>query len=331
MAQCARLLALAALALFVPLPATAGAKAVSPTRLFAPTSIWNAPVRSDSRLDSRSRAFVGELVNLVRLDVAKRRGPWINTTSYSIPVVTVPARQRRRRVILDRPETFLQSLRDAFAAVPIPSHARPAAGTDKSLVVWQPSSDTLWEFWKAERRPDGWHARYGGRILRVSTSPGFYNGNDRYWGGSASSLSIAGGLITPEELRAGRINHALAIALPEIKGGQWSWPAQRADGNSSDPYSIPEGARFRLDPRLDIAALGLSRVGRILAEAAQRYGLIVRDRAACVTFYARDAGQHRRNPYPKLFDGRYPSALLARFPWNRLQMLALHLSTWRSR
>jgi hypothetical protein len=82
--------------------------------------------------------------------------------------------------------------------------------------------------------------------------------------------------------------------------------------------------RFRVDPRLDIAALHLPPIVRMLAEAAQRYGLVVRDKSANVTFYAEDPTPLGSNPYAGpagFFGGQYPNRLLERFPWSRLQAL----------
>ena len=30
--------------------------------------------------------------------------------------------------------------------------------------MYQPSTDTLWEFWLMRRAADGWHARWGGKL-----------------------------------------------------------------------------------------------------------------------------------------------------------------------
>ena len=50
-----------------------------------------------------------------------------------------------------------------------------------------------------------------------------------------------------DELKAGRIDHALAINLPAPRAGVFAWPAQRTDG-TGPPTALPEGARLRLDP-----------------------------------------------------------------------------------
>ncbi len=61
--------------------------------------------------------------------------------------------------------------------------------------------------------------------------------------------------------------------------------------------SLPEGAHLRLDPNLNLAALHLPKLTLMMAEAAQRYGIFVRDSAANVTFYAQDPIPTGTEPY----------------------------------
>ena len=137
------------------------------------------------------------------------------------------------------------SLQRAFAAVPIPAGAKPASGSDAHMTVWQPATDRLWEFFHMRLESDGWHAAWGGAIDDVSASPGYYTtsswpGALPQWGATATSLPVAGGLMTLRELRAGVINHALAIALPAPRAGVFALPAERSDGTGG-PNTIPGG------------------------------------------------------------------------------------------
>src|SRR6185437_8158383 len=148
---------------------------------------------------------------------------------------------------------------------------------DEHMTVWQPSTDKLWEFWKMHLASDGWHARWGGEMDNVSTSPGYFthSGITNDWGASATSLPLLGGLVTEADLQRGYINHALAISLVQTEQNCWSWPAQRTDGAtaaSAGVSPIPEGTRFRLDPAIDVASLNLPPLTRMLAQAAQTYG-----------------------------------------------------------
>ncbi|HXM87045.1 MAG TPA: hypothetical protein VN889_05380, partial [Solirubrobacteraceae bacterium] len=169
-------------------------------RFFSPSSFWNEPLPSDAPLAAESSALVEDLDTQVSALEASGTGPWINTRDWSVPIYTVSARQPTVRVRLVGAfgERALQS---AWDAVPLPSTAQPALGKDAHLVVWQPSTDRLWEFWHLAHGAGGWSAEWGGAMRHVSDSSGVYGprswpGAKPWWGASASSLSIAGGLIT---------------------------------------------------------------------------------------------------------------------------------------
>jgi len=227
----------------------------------------------------------------------------------------------------------MASLQLAWNAVPLPANAQAAAGGDEQLVVWQPSRDRMWEFWRLEEVDEAWSASWGGAMREVSANSGVYGpeawrGASSTWGASASSLPLVGGLITLEDLEKGTINHALAISVPNVRAGVYASPAQRTDGTSAEPSSLPEGAHLRLDPTLDLASLHLPPLTLMMAEAAQRYGIFVRDRASNLAFYAQDPTPTGSNPYLGVggyFEGQSPSKLLASFPWGHLQLLKMEL------
>ncbi len=259
-------------------------------------------------------------------------GPWINTTDYSVPVYTVSAGQPTVHVQL-HDHSAEPALAAAWAHVPLPPNARPAIGTDGDLVVWQPSSNRLWEFWRLVNDAGVWSASWGGVIRGVSQNPGIfgpgaYQGAKPWWGVSASSLPLVGGLITSEDLSRGIINHALAIAIPGVRAGFYSSPAQRDDGTSDASFALPEGAHLRLNPKLDLATLHLPHLTLMIAEAAQRYGMFVRDKSAVVQFFGQDPGPLGTDPYAGpdgYFEGKYPNQLLSSFPWGELQLLKMDL------
>ena len=316
-----------------PRPPLAAHASLPDRELFAPTSFWNERLPAGTSLDPSSATLVRALAAEVGVETQSRIGPWIATSNSSTPLYRVGPDQAHVRVHLDVQGTAGEAaLQRAFAAVPIPQNARPAAGQDRHMTIWQPSTDRLWEFWQARRLPDGWHARWGGAIRHVSRSPGYYTasawpGARRTWGATATSLPVIGGTMTIDELTQGHIRHALALALPAPRGGTFAWPAQRTDG-TGDGAALPEGARLRLDPKLDVASLHLPRVTRMIAEAAQRYGMVVRDQThKGISLFAEAPRPGQAGPYDRLFAGRSPLELLARFPWDRLQVLRMHLCT----
>ena len=180
-----------------------------PGNPFSPTSFWNAALAATAPLDPNSQAYVNELVRQV-----KAYRPWMNTTSYSVPVYVVGADQPTVHVTLD---SWGPDLQAAFDAVPIPDNAKAAAGSDEHMVVWQPTTDKMWEFFEMHQESDGWHASWGGEMDNVSTNPGYFTheGQSTNWGATATGLPLLGGLVTAADLERGYINHALAISLVE--------------------------------------------------------------------------------------------------------------------
>jgi hypothetical protein len=309
----------------------AGTASAAPARFFSPASPWNQPI-GNAALDPASGAMIASLDATVQAEEVAKTGPWINTTSYGLPLYTVGPGQPTVSVRLaGSPNPALAA---AWAAVPLPAGARPAAGSDGDLLLWQPSSDRLWEFWRLRRSGGAWQASWGGAIEHTSASSGVYGpqawpGAQSWWGISASSLSLAGGLITLEDIRAKEINHALALALPSVRAGAFALPARRTDGRSLDPLALPEGAHLRLDPTLNLATLNLPPLTLMIAQAAQRYGIYVTDRSPVAQFYAQDPTPRGANPYigaGGYFSGMRPSQLLASFPWSRLQLVRMELS-----
>lgn len=305
-------------------------------RWFAPDSIWNRPVPRGAKLDPRSPKLVGELVRQVR--TYKRH---IATGQTSVPIYTVGPDQPLAEVKLDAPDSPV--LETALRSVPLPADAKPAPGPDGNLAVWQPATDTIWEFWRLRRGPDGWHTAWGGRHSRVSTSPGHYRRlrdgrggilEQPWWGAPASKFPAVAGVMTIAELRAGRINHALSFALRRTRSDVFSLPAQATDGRFKGARYIPQGAHFRLDPNLHIGRLHLPRTTLIMARAAQQYGIVLENSSEGMVFRAEDPGPTGADPYygpdhrpggaGDLFSD-WPTVLLKRFPWRHMQLLPVEL------
>ena len=322
-------------------PTATAAATTSSATFFAPSSVWNAPLASNAALDPSSSAKSAALLSEVRNEISLGTGPWINEKDYSTPLYTVSGTQAKVHVQLDNTASWAGALGWVFAqGVPIPPGAKPAAGTDGHMVIYQPSTDTMWEFWRASLQSDGWHASWGGAMQHVSTSYGYYS-NLAWpglssslgwnWGATATSLPVIGGVAMIKELQAGHIDHALALDVPEPCQNTFSWPAQRNDGHSTDANCMPEGAHLRVDPNLDLSKLNLPPITRMLAEAAQKYGMIVRDRTGgAVGFFAEDPTPTGTDPYNGpggIYGGLRPWNFLPKFPWASVQLLKMSSCT----
>jgi hypothetical protein len=283
-----------------------------PARFFPSTSFWNRSAAA-AVIDPGSAAYVTELQRMLATN-----GTYLNSSAWSTPVYRVGAGQPKVTVICDGCASDLTA---AFASVPLPANAKPASGTDQHLVLMDESTDTMWEFWQLHIGTDGaWHASYGGRIDGVSTFSGVFSGTRLWWGATATGLALAGGLITKRDLDQGFIDHALALALPVTAKATIRPPAVRTDGQSLDLSAIPQGTWFRLDPTVNVDALAITPLSKMIAKAAQTYGMYVRDTAGTVALYGEDLTRFGADPFRAALGGD-PSVELQRLPWDRMQAL----------
>jgi hypothetical protein len=310
--------------LFTPI----SAQTVVTDAIFSPNSFWYTPIPADVQLHPNSAGFVADFL---RQKAAYYGTVNINTRDYSSPVFTVEPDTPTVKVTqwdCQKKGYTDPDLAQQWAAVPIPEYAVASKGTDAEMTIYQPSSNTLWEFWQAKKVNGKWQACWGGRLQRVSSSHGVF---DKHYGTTATSLPFMGGQITAEELERGEIRHAIGIAMVEIERADiFSWPANRSDGLNPNGAAnrIPEGLRFRLDPAVNVDTLNMSRAGKIIAKAAQKYGFIVLDKAGAISIRAQNAASYTAlgasDPYPALFEGKPNYAVLNGFPWGKLQFLPMH-------
>ena len=300
-------------------------------QFFSPTSFWNQAVPADAQLEPTSSDMVAQLLTYVNAELAAKDGPWINAGHDGVAIYTVPANEPTVSVKLDHiPDAALST---AWSAVPLPPSAHPSSG-DNDLAVWQPSTNRMWEFFQLHMESDGWHAEWGGAMNDVASDPGVYGpgawpGAKTYWGVTAASFPIVGGAISFSDLAAGQINHALALVVPNTRYHTYASPAERDDGQASGPYSLPEGAHLRLDPSLNLASLNMPPMTRMIADAAQRYGIIIRDTGPIVAFFGQDPTGNpvAQNLYASAYSGLYAFQLMSYFPWSHLQVLKMDLHT----
>jgi len=317
-----------------------------PSPWFSAKSAWNAPLPDNAPISPNSTALVNGLVYQV-----KKYGPWMNVYQYSVPVYTVPANQPTVKVNLVQPPApapsgnvepsysdmadCIQLLQEDYNAVPLPPGAKPANGTDMHLALWQPTSNTMWEFWAMDKnqQTNQWQARWGGKMQSVSTNPGFYEAPCTSWGATATSLALTGGLLLINELKTGVIEHALAFAVVETQKSTFVIPAERDDGWSTTQYAIPEGTRFRLPANIDVNSLGLPPFGVMLARAIQKYGGLVRDTAGAVIASYCEPATSGPDPYDGpngFFKGLSPVQILEKFPWDKLEVVDPSWQPWKN-
>jgi hypothetical protein len=177
--------------------------------------------------------------------------------------------------------------------------------------------------------PDGstggqgkYSAQWGEYMPDYTTHPGWYSGStQKYWGSRACSASVAGGLMTPNDVQ-GEIEHALAFAI-RYGSRRIRRPAQRTDGPkvpTADDTPVPQGQRFWLDPSIDSNDPKYTRYPILpkMIRAAQRHGIVNVDTSGNLTFYAQwnvPAGFSWKTDY---LAGAFSGDVVKAFPWSGL-------------
>lgn len=214
--------------------------------------------------------------------------------------------------------------------VPIPAWVTPPENPSKTLVVWAPDSDQLWELSGVTKAGGSWSASWGGRIDQVSQSGGAHSGLLGYTG---SGLSDAVASVKVEDvargLREGRsdvIRHTVGVLLPST-GGAFSWPGIRSDGTNVN-VAIAQGQRLRLAASFDVAASSLTPIGKMIATAAKTYGLVVVGQSAAPMVLAESGDPARvvkgSNPWDGLLGSSTAANVLAGFPVGSLQLMPMN-------
>ena len=298
-------------------------------KVFFSSSFWYTPIPTIVPLHPNSAGLVSDFMRQKKLYYGT---VGVNASfKYSSPVYYVDASTRKVKVThwdCTNSRTEDVSLNDQWSEVPIPTFAKPADGTDSEMTIYQASTDTIWEFWNTRKVNGQWQACWGGRMQKASLGDGIFNA---YYGTTATSLPFLGGQITAEELQRGEIKHVIGISLVDLETANiFSWPAHRSDGVNLEnaPNRIPEGLRFRLDPKVNVDALNMHPVGKIIAKAAQRYGFVVWDHAGAIVIRVQNpysyTALNKSNPYESLFEGAPNWKILEGFPWDRLQFLPMN-------
>ncbi|WP_280833387.1 hypothetical protein [Mycolicibacterium frederiksbergense] len=199
--------------------------------------------------------------------IARENAMYANLVEFGVPIYTATASSPRYtvtcRITTWGPCPF------AGMQIPIPAGARPSLGSDGAMVVVDETTQRSYEFWQAKLSSGKWSASWG--AINDLSGTG--------WGGNStgSGASRLGGVIQLSEIAAGDIPHALAIQIDNTCTQVFRAPAVKTDGTSARTDCIPEGARVRLDPTVNLDSLNLAPAVRVVGRALQRYGAYVVD------------------------------------------------------
>ena len=157
-----------------------------------------------------------------------------------------------------------------------PSHGGWGAN-DGHLVVVDTSTGNYYDFWKLE-------VDAAGRPLSTNVGA-IFTGNlatsNGTPGSTAAGITGLAGDILPGELDCATcLNHALNAAIPGLMNSSrmgHQFPATKTDGRGHGFFR--EGAKIRLDPRVDVSKLPASTAARAILRALQLYGGAITDQS----------------------------------------------------
>lgn len=279
------------------------------SRPFAVTSPFNVPIKARPNIDPNSTAMVAR--------VARDRQAYANLTEYGIPIYTASATTPRVRVTCAM-EGDWGVCPLSMQPMPIPVDARPSSGSDGALVVIDPATNTVGEYWQAQPAGAQWTASWGA-VNSLSGSG---------WGGASTGAGASklAGVIRVDEIRRGVIDHALVVQTDNVCARTFRAPALKTDGLSTRIDCIPEGARIQLDPSIDLTKItGITRAERAVARALQVYGGYVIDRGGAPLSIGFERASDATSDYPGATYAeaglRWDYYGMPRVPWHRLRVL----------
>lgn len=289
---------------------------ISAGRPWSPTSPFNLPVKANPVLDPNSASITAYLSGGTRQQIA-------SLYDYGWPVFNADAATPRVSVT-----STMNWGTDPFAGlrVPIPTNLQANAGSDGHAAVIDWTTGRIYEFWQLKKvDATHWTTSWGQVTPNAFTGVG----NERLGGGSSkgSGTSGLGGLVRTREMRAGVIDHALEFASNAVTPKAFRWPATKTDGTNMAgvPLSstIPEGARLRLDPTIDLARIpGITKGELAVGRALQKYGAYCTDQggARLSIGFEHPMGDPAGDPYPGVGFG-WDYYHMSHIPWDKLQVL----------
>ena len=243
----------------------AGTGSPSPNgNYFAADSFFNRRIPARPAVDPRSLVWLS-------LIYADRRvtGMVFNYDAWTVPIYKAPAGTPSASVALTNSNTRI--------TIPYTANYKPSPDADAHLAVIDTTNGCDYEFQSFD---PGSMSAHASATYHVDTGSGGHVSDQGHAGGE---FSYIGGAITPQDVNAGVITHALRYALPD-NTWTFTYPGTRSDGTTAN--GIPEGTRMQLDPNLDLSLYNLNPLQLMVAKALQTYGAYDGDSAGAFALYA---------------------------------------------
>ena len=266
-----------------------------------PSTVWPAennvmyrPIPQEWGIDPYSDQLMSDIKSMMkRNEIRLALGSWtmsnyvINGSNYQLEDVYVA--------------TGYCPIGQWINDVPFPTDqivkCTPETDSDDNTDITDAAHGVEYSFWRINHDSNGVWQRNGAGYYECENA-GFVFTNSS--GGNPMSCSLRGpslshtvGLIYPEELEAGLIDHGLCSAIPGPSSLTIP-PATKTDGDEFGsveyPDRLPEIAVYRLKPSIwtdqAIEAMDWNHTEKVVAKAARDYGIWITDNSGTVHLYA---------------------------------------------
>lgn len=266
---------------------------------FATQSIAGAPLAPNS---AAIATFVSDA--LPRIYLPSQFADWLRTGSNigggvsandNIPIYTVDSSNPHEEFAQfassdSRVTTYPKVVAMNSGKIPFPSWGKPSDGGDQSLAIYDVATGIWRSYFHVTKDANGVYQYASGGYWYGDTTTKTA-GDRNYWlsliQGTSSVIGISNELtqIGAQEVRNGKINHAVSVTFPGYMAGKTSFPAKKSDGQL-DPATYPNapqaGQRFTFPASFDVEAYikanNIDGTTAAIMRAVKTYGGIVSDR-----------------------------------------------------
>jgi hypothetical protein len=251
---------------------SAGPADVESLELFPADNAWNQNI-SGVAADPNSAKYLANY-STTGLHPDFGSGLWDNAP-IGIPFVVVCSSQKKIPVVF-RANSYDDDYGDESdpGPYPIPLTA-PIEGNgqgDSHVIAVDKDNDLLYELYNASVNGDHWEAS-SGAIFNLKSDQ---FRTDGWTSADAAGLPILPGLVRYQEILNGVISHPIRFTLTKANvASAYISPARHKVNSTGGTYSLPFGARIRLQAGFDISSYPAH--VQVILTAMKKYGLILAD------------------------------------------------------
>jgi hypothetical protein len=286
------------------------------TPYYSSSSVWNTPIPANPAIDPNSATMITASIVLGATNSAFNNG-----NDWGMALIQAHTGDHVYTVSCG----VLTNDAPGTVSWPIPAGAISTTGLDYHLTVISidgtqelgmagvayNSSNNTWSASECTPGPlltgSGWSGTAG------TYSDGPY---------AAGEMGMAG-VIRPEEIAQGHIDHALAMVPTNVNRDYGAaCPGTHFDGQSGHPTWIPEGARVQMDPTYNVDAQSWPAWQKTIAKALQKYGAFIVDQGGInVTLYGQTDQNVGNTTWASISVPKNPS--LTFLPWSSMRVLKM--------